>query len=872
MLWKAVQDPGARANIKANSKFTLAHWQDTYDKSVYVLGSENPQNIVPLLNMLAINLASGNYKQAEDLLLRMLSIQEKTLEPHDLKIVRSLNHLAVLYFIAGEYAKAKPILLRALAIKWDPLVTAYLTSSYVESKKYALDIYNKLLGPNHLSTALALDDLANLYRESSDYAQAELLYERALRIREKALSPDSLDLAASLTGLIEFYRKTGAADKAVSLFLRKLKIIEGARGHDHPDILATLDDLAEYYTFTGAYDDAIVIHRRALAIREKVLPSDHPDILRSIRKLAVSYYAKGDHSHALPLLERTQEIEEIRMVRFMREAPESEKWSYMRQREKDVDLNVSFSLAATDPKAKKLGLTDLIRYKGRILDASLPQREVIHDIGNLGITNRNSQRGYNDPRADWIQKFSAMVFRGPSDLSYKEYRARLERLALEGEFKENIRFKVGKMELEYVRTSLPNDGVLVEWVRYKPFDPKAKNQNDCWGDPRYAAYVLRPTGDVVAFDMGQAQRIDALVTEFRESLYKDDTTYRVYAKSLFDSLIAPLNINPEQSKKLLLIPDGPLNLVPFAALIDKYNEPLIQQFEIIYFTSGSELARIPRQSIGEDWPVIVANPDYGTPAADFDSLSSSLNASRSPGQASSRLLFSQLPGAETEGRMLKAFLHLDDNNKRFITGAQATKNKLRTLRGPQILHLATHGFFLPDEEPMSQDHNVDKVSKESRALARVQDPMLRSGLALAGANISLENVNDNGLLTAAEVAELKLTGTQLVVLSACDTGVGKIEQSEGVVGLRRALVLAGAETQVVSLWKVNDDASQELMEDYYRGLYKKERNQLGEWEYKNEGRSEALRSAQLKMMKRPERQHPYFWASFIPIGDWNPIY
>ena len=135
-----------------------------------------------------------------------------------------------------------------------------------------------------------------------------------------------------------------------------------------------------------------------------------------------------------------------------------------------------------------------------------------------------------------------------------------------------------------------------------------------------------------------------------------------------------------------------------------------------------------------------------------------------------------------------------------------------------------------------------------------ENPLLRSGLALAGAN-RLRSGQDDGVLTALEVAGLDLAGTELAVLSACETGVGAVQNGEGVYGLRRALVLAGVRTQIASLWKVDDAATKDLMIDYYRRL------QAGA------GRSQALREAQLAMLKSPTRAHPYYWASFIAIGE-----
>jgi CHAT domain-containing protein len=179
-----------------------------------------------------------------------------------------------------------------------------------------------------------------------------------------------------------------------------------------------------------------------------------------------------------------------------------------------------------------------------------------------------------------------------------------------------------------------------------------------------------------------------------------------------------------------------------------------------------------------------------------------------------------------------------------LTGEQATKTALKRVSAPSILHIATHGFFFD---------NSAAAAKGGR-LAQIGNPLLRSGIALAGANQGFGN--DDGLLTAFEAASLDLWGTKIVVLSACDTGIGEVTTGEGVYGLRRAFVLAGAESELMSLWPVSDRSTRDLMIGYYRRLLQ------------NEGRGEALRTVQLEMMRSKTHSHPYYWASFIQTGEW----
>jgi CHAT domain-containing protein len=224
-----------------------------------------------------------------------------------------------------------------------------------------------------------------------------------------------------------------------------------------------------------------------------------------------------------------------------------------------------------------------------------------------------------------------------------------------------------------------------------------------------------------------------------------------------------------------------------------------------------------------------------------------------------RIFFPPLPGAEDEALAIKTVLP----EASMLLREQATKAAIKQVRAPLILHIATHGFFFGEQDSLSRgtqnlvDNNWrnDFDLQLDRWAAQVENPLLRSGLALAGANQG-ESEDNDGLLTALEVAGLDLWGTKLVALSACDTGVGEVRNGEGVQGLRRALVLAGSESQVISLWSVSDVGAKEFMIDYYTALKQ------------GEGRSDGLRQVQLRMLRSKYRRHPFYWAAFIQSGEW----
>jgi CHAT domain-containing protein len=226
------------------------------------------------------------------------------------------------------------------------------------------------------------------------------------------------------------------------------------------------------------------------------------------------------------------------------------------------------------------------------------------------------------------------------------------------------------------------------------------------------------------------------------------------------------------------------------------------------------------------------------------------------------ICYTPLKGTAEEAKLINAVVP----KATVLTERQATEAALKQLNGPAVLHVATHGFFLPDE---AKGANANMFGPAP--VVTGENPLLRSGLIMAGANQRASGAGEDGVLTAAEVAGLSLWGTKLVVLSACETGLGDVVNGAGVYGLRRALVLAGSETQVMSLWQVDDDATRDLMSDYYARLEK------------GQGRSEAMRSAQLAMLRADLKEsrkqsrstqahtHPYYWAPFISSGDWRTL-
>jgi CHAT domain-containing protein len=466
-------------------------------------------------------------------------------------------------------------------------------------------------------------------------------------------------------------------------------------------------------------------------------------------------------------------------------------------------------------------------------------------------------------------QLATLTLSGAGSPDYRSFRLKLERLeeqmekteaeisARSAEFKAQLQ----PVTLANVQSAIPAGAALVELAVYSPFDPRTRS----FGSPRYVAYVITSSGLPRWAELGEAAGIDGAADDFRRALRspKRSEIKRV-ARRVDEMAMRPIRALLGDARRVFISPYGSLNLIPFAALVDERNRYLVERYSFSYLTSGRDLLRLQSAAPSRSEPLIVADPAFGELAAATGraerglGLQANVEQNLNPPPDFSGIAFKPLPGVAGEAQSLRRLLP----RARTLTGAQATETALKQTSGPSILHIATHGFFLKDAEVAAGNTRGFGLSlSHAPAIpgATLSDnPLLRSGLALAGAN-ERRSGNDDGILTALEVAGLDLWGTKLVALSACNTGVGEVSRSEGVYGLRRALVLAGAETQVMSLWPVSDRGTRDLMIAYYRALTR------------GEGRSEALRQVQLRMLQSKGRRHPYYWASFIQSGEWKNL-
>ncbi|HVH46106.1 MAG TPA: CHAT domain-containing protein, partial [Labilithrix sp.] len=572
-------------------------------------------------------------------------------------------------------------------------------------------------------------------------------------------------------------------------------------------------------------------------------------------ELAQVRWAEGKKDEATALAKKAADAQEVQLVRLLEVSGDAEKRAHLSLVSSQAYDLLSMGGNGIDGGSAqtRLALETILRRKGRSLDASADAARVVR------LFDKPADKALAKRQLDLRRQIAALGLRGSGgDLPGVDPAALLAKLEAEHDEIGNklaaasplYRAQARPVTIEAVQATIPDDSALVEYVYYHARD--TSSPVFATKEVRFVAFVLHKTGDPVAVDLGDGLPIGRGVNELRKAL-SDQGDVLPHAKRVHELVVAPLkkHLRPTD-KRLIVSPDDDLNLVPFGALVDDRGQFVVQDYEVAYVTSGRDLLRIAaanEQRSSTSKPVVLGDPAFD---GSVGSSSSSAKGMRAGDLDNAR--FPPLPGTAVETKAIADLLAASA-----FTQADATKAHLTGVASPVVLHVATHGFFLKRER--------DPAAKGTRSLEydpgkpvvlppRSENPLVRSGLALAGAN---QKTSADGLLTALEASSMNLDGTKLVVLSACETGVGQTEVGDGVYGLRRALVVAGSESQLMSLWKVDDEATRDLMIAFYRDLKS------------GTGRSAALRKVQLAMLSKKETQHPYFWAAFIPSGAWTPM-
>ena len=821
----------------------------------------------------------GLYSRAEPLYVRALTLRETVLGKDHPEVADSLNNLALLHREQGLYARAEPLYVRALALreaelgKKHPDLAASLNSLanlYQEQGVYdraeplyvrAIALQEAASDGNPADLAASLNNLGSLYLARGLHRRAEPLYVRALALWEKTLGKRHPHVAALLNNLATLYRDLGQYARAEPLYERALVLWEESLGKNHPDVAGLLSNLATLHREQGRYARAEPLYERALAIREAVLGKDHPGLAASLNNLAFLRLAQHRLDAAVPLLTRAFAVSEQRLRREALDFSEARLASFLQLLRADEERLYALVRAHPDSAdVRRLVLSAALLLKGRSVEETANiSRAVYRSLGA-------EERGTFEQLRSLRTQLASLSLQGPGLLPLRAYQQRLQALAEQGDALEaTLARRSAPLRalaalpspadiVDRVAGSLPADGALVEFITYeeRPLVP-GRGAPGPQRQLRCLALVLLPDASIRALDLGPAGPIEVAASRLRDALARRDVGFESESAALYQLAFRPLLPLLGDARRVVLSPDGQLSLVPFAALHDGQRF-LVDTHDFTYLTSGKDLLPRPQRSTPATSVVVLADPA-------FDAVPPERSGTTGlEGQALRDWNLVPLPGSREEAEAIQRLLP----QAQLFLGPDATRERLLRLPTPGILHLATHGFFLEDAVAPERSRALAKFGAlgEGPLAQPPPDPLLRSGLLFAGANTQKRRAagsasSGSALVTALELAGLDLWGTQLVVLSACDTGRGDVRRGQGIYGLRRAFIVAGAETVVMSLWKVDDTATRVLMETYYRHLLA------------GLGPATALREAMREV--RTEHPHPHYWAPFIAMGRDAPL-
>jgi CHAT domain-containing protein len=782
------------------------------------LGREHPQtgSIIELLGLLYN--AQEDYARAEPLMTEGTAIVERTLGESP-KLAGCLMDLAVLHMKRGDDPRALTELQRAAGIS---------------DKTMSPDEFGAIAIVNNRTIVLTCGIREGEAAPSAPRRRRADARARQLPGRQPAPEP----------AIIAREQRDFAKAHA---YIQRAYDIRARRSARSTRIAATLIVLGNLYHVEGEYQQALDTFQRAYDVLERTAGPYHSFTLMAINNAARTYTAQGNLAAALDYQSRYDALLDTNIAFNLAIGSERDKVNYLDSTFERMGRAISLHLrrAPASREAADLGALAILRRKGRVLDALADSRAALRERLDP------ADRAVLDEWSDVSAQLSNLALKGPGRTPYADYRKALADLeqrrdGLEARMSgRSASFLSGHeaVSLEAIRAALPAGAALIEFAVYQPFDPAAVVQSDQHAPPRYAAYVIRRDAATRGVDLGPESDVNASVAALREAL-RNPARADVYtlARKTDALVLRPVRALTGGARRLLISPDGALNLLPFETLVDEHGRFQVERYAITYLGSGRDLLRMQAEPVAGGAPLVIADPAFGDegPGVYFTPLSGTAREAVDIGRL--------LPGAAV------------------LTGDRATKTALTHASRPPILHIASHAFFISADAPSPAPAPASATSDGLRGMtakAHSPNPLLRSGIALAGANLARRN-GDAGILTALEASTLDLRGTELVTLSACDTGVGDVKNGEGVYGLRRGFFLAGAETIVMSLWPVSDYVTHGVMTKYYAGLAR------------GEGRGAALRRVQLAMIADSSRRHPFYWAGSsrpatgVPSGTTEP--
>jgi CHAT domain-containing protein/Tfp pilus assembly protein PilF len=848
------------------------------------LGENHPDYANTLSNFAALYEELGQYEKAETMLLQAKNIYAKNPGTNTPEYATALNNLGACYLYMSRYEKAEPLLLETR------------------------DLRKKILGENSPAYALSLNNLAELYTEMGQYEKADPLYLQTIELRKQALGEvhpeyitslsnyglflfksqrdlqqaiwlcteaalkrkkifgeNSTDYAVSLNNLAMLNKTTREKAKTESYYLQASAIIKKLQGEYSPSYATTISNLAVFYSEMGQYKKAEPLLLQVKDIRKKILGETNRDYAITLINLAGNYADMDQPLKAEPLYLQSNKIILSNLLNTFSVLSEKEKMSYLER-----DLSVS-------------EYNNSFLYNNRNLSAAFVKNnydlQLVFKSLSLADTKNmlNIVRNSNDTSikrifTEW-QTFKSILTRQyalPADKRRTDL-DQLEKKTDEMEKELNRRssvFRDQQAALQVTTTEvkkyLQEDEAAIEFVKFSLYTNKR------WTDTVvYGAYILRKNDPEVRFVVlcfedqlrsifdSAGKSATTMVNSFYRGLDLGKNVNTSLGPQLYQLVWKPIEPYLKGITKISYSPAGKLYSIAFQALPADSGKVLMDKYLLQQYTSTRQVAFRG----GSNKSIIPAGITlFGN--ADFSADSISLTKQKKNPAAISKILkpatrgntgtWTSLPGTAEEVKKISTLFTQNGVAAKTFTQLNASEENLKAQheKSSPILHIATHGFFLP---LTNKKATIDLNRQNTYSLA--EDPLMRSGLILSGGNyvwsgkIPIEGIED-GIATAYEISQLNLSNTELVVLSACETALGDVKGSEGVFGLQRAFKMAGVKEMIVSLWQVPDKETAELMTTFYN------------YWLKGNSIQDAFAQAQADMRKK---YSPFYWAAFVLV-------
>lgn len=842
--YNALLELGAVYQRKSRFEDAERVFEETMLAMLEIGGEYHPTTLVAMNNLGNIYEQLGLYDDAEPVLEQTLRGMEVAMGLSHAQTARARNNLALLHESQGNFREAEPL---------------YDTS---------YEHISESLGENHPDAMGMQNNLAYLYMMMEEYEAAAAMFEDLVERWSITLGPDHQDALKSRNNLGRVYQKLGRLDEAQQQVTDTLATRRMSLGERHIDTVRSMIDLGSIYLDQGRLNDARSELINALEIAEQEIGEQHPYTFEALNNLARVEEAAGKIAVAVKLREEGLARRSVFLDRMLWVTGENAREGYIRLHRPELDEYLRLLALMTDPTRGKKAIEASLQRKGLLLKIT----SEIEQVAQLSTDPKLASIAAELERAR--RTLASLTLSGPTADTQGRHAAALYDLELRvndlqgelGRASGRYRSSIAGTNADALADSLAEDTALVDIMMYSE-----------GGAPRVLAGVILNRRGEISYDLVEfpdRAAIEESVIEYRTIIQDDlaDDDEIIEAGQLAYELVwAPIRESIGELEYVYLIPDGVLNILPFNALMNDDEEYLIQTTDVHILTSGRDLLPNDDQlSLGPY--VILAGPDYNSEkvlgaeelqvAAGRRSAAMKLGI-RGAGGGLRGLNFAPLPGAEQEGRTITERLVANEHVNNVFFGEQAQERILAEItESPEILHLATHGFFLEADDTLRKRLLKMQRSSEIQVPPPGDNPLLRAGLAFAGINSNaqflgdIDTVND-GVLTALEVLGLNLSGTKLVVLSACETGLGEIHEGEGVYGLRRSFQEAGVAEVISSLWEVSDGGTQALMTDFYDRMLDGTQAR------------EALRDAQLAMIDSPEWGYPYIWSAFMIVGSYE---